>query len=444
MAGATAATWTVTRRSDRSWARALRPWAKELTLILVLYGMWQWAGAWSLGRRSVALSRGRTIWDVERAVHLPSERSVQALVLHLHLLMRGLNEYYAVIHVPALAACLIWLFVRHRDRYPEVRTVVALVTGASLVIQMFPVAPPRLLPNLGVVDTGALIGPNVYARGAPGLDQLSAMPSLHVGWAIVVAGAIIWVCRGRWRWLALLYPALTTFAVVVTGNHYWADAIVAAALCAVATIIVARAYATAAVPPPPSGNAFPESVRELEPAAVAAHPRGDAQGVVARVLGATVAGSFLLVGCSGASTGPMAAAAACPAASLGASVQAFAGAVGHDYYLIVLTNTGAPACTLAGIPGVSFLDANHQAVGAPAAPSGPTGSPVTLATNQPASAELVTTPPLCDSGQVPTSMFVSVVPPGQATPLTVAGAVALCDPTIMALKAGTNRPAARS
>src|SRR5580658_413833 len=211
MAGATAATWTVTRRSDRSWARALRPWAKELTLILVLYGMWQYAGAWSLGRRSVALSRGRTIWDVERDVHLPSERSVQALVLHLHLLMRGLNEYYAVVHVPALAACLIWLFVRHRDRYPEVRTVVALVTGASLVIQMFPVAPPRLLPHLGIVDTGTVIGPSVYSGGAPGLDQLSAMLSLRAGWARAIGVSAVWASSSRWRWLALAYPVLTLF-----------------------------------------------------------------------------------------------------------------------------------------------------------------------------------------------------------------------------------------
>jgi PAP2 superfamily/Protein of unknown function (DUF4232) len=439
MAGATAATWTVTRRSPRSWARALRPWAKELTLILVLYGMWQYAGAWSLGRRSVALSRGRTIWDVERDFYLPSERSVQDLVLHLHLLMRALNEYYAVVHVPALAACLIWLFVRHRDRYPEVRTVVALVTGASLVIQMFPVAPPRLLPNLGVVDTGALIGPNVYARGAPGLDQLSAMPSLHVAWAIVVAGAVIWVSRSRGRWLALLYPALTTFAVVVTGNHYWADAIVAAVLCAGATIIVARAYAAPRIPPAASTDPSPERV--LEPAALAAHP-----SVVARLLGAAVAGSLLLVACSGSTAHPEATTTspACPSASLAASVEAFAAAVGHDYYLVVLTNAGAHACTLAGIPSVSFLDANHQEIGAPAAPSGTTGSPVTLATDQPASAELVTTPPLCDSGQVPTSTYVSVMPPAQTAALTVPGAVALCDPTIMALKAGTRPPAARS
>jgi hypothetical protein len=63
---------------------------------------------------------------------------------------------------------------------------------------------------------------------------LSAMPSLHVGWAIIVAGSVIYALRTPWRWLAVVYPALTWLIVVVTGNHYWADGIVAATLCALA------------------------------------------------------------------------------------------------------------------------------------------------------------------------------------------------------------------
>jgi hypothetical protein len=249
MAGATAVTWTVTRRSVRTWARALRPWVKELTLILVLYGMWQFAGRWSLGRASAALARGRSIWDLERSLHLPSERAAQELVIHHRTLVHWLNEYYAVVHVPALGVCLIWLFIRHRDRYPRVRTVVALVTGASLLIQLFPVAPPRLLPHLGIVDTGTVIGPSVYSGGAPGLDQLSAMPSLHVGWALIIGASVVWASTSRWRWLALAYPVLTFFTVVVTGNHYWADGIVAAALCGTATLITRRAYRNPPAPP---------------------------------------------------------------------------------------------------------------------------------------------------------------------------------------------------
>ena len=194
-----------------------------------------------VGPGQLGPARGRQIWDLERALHLPSERSAQQLVIHHRLLVHWLNEYYVQVHVPALGVLLVWLFVRHRDRYPRVRNVVALVTGACLLIQMFPVAPPRLLPHIGIVDTGALIGPSTYAGGAPGIDQLSAMPSMHVAWALIVGGAVVWVSKSRYRWLALLYPVATMLVVVVlTGNHYWADAIVAAALCVLAAYLIAE------------------------------------------------------------------------------------------------------------------------------------------------------------------------------------------------------------
>src|SRR5579884_797303 len=220
LAALTATVWALVGRSARPWATALRPWAKELTVILVLYGLWQYAGAWSIGRTSIAATRGQDLWNWERALHLPSERWLQSLVLPHHAWVRFFNDFYFLVHVPALGACLVWLFVRHRDRYPSVRTVVAIVTGVSLAIQLFPVAPPRLLPNLHIVDTGAVFGPSVYQKGAPGLDQLAAMPSLHVGWALCVAGAVIWASKSKWRWLAAAFPAVTTLAVVVTGNHY--------------------------------------------------------------------------------------------------------------------------------------------------------------------------------------------------------------------------------
>ena len=113
-------------------------------------------------------ARGQAIAHLERTVHAPSERSVQQLVVHHPLLVHWLNEYYVQLHAPVLGACLLWLFLRHRDRYGRVRNVLVIVTGASLIIQLFPVAPPRLLPHSGIVDTGALVGPSDYSGGAPG------------------------------------------------------------------------------------------------------------------------------------------------------------------------------------------------------------------------------------------------------------------------------------
>jgi hypothetical protein len=62
------------------------------------------------------------------------------------------------------------------------------------------------------------------------------MPSVHVGWALLIALTVICVSRSRWRWLILVYPALTTLAVVVTANHFWLDGVAAAALLALALL----------------------------------------------------------------------------------------------------------------------------------------------------------------------------------------------------------------
>jgi hypothetical protein len=94
-----------------------------------------------------------------------------------------------------------------------------------------PVAPPRLLPEFGFVDTAAEYGQSVYtALGAVGPDQLSAMPSVHVGWAVLVAVAVWTLTTSRWRWLGVGHAGVTVFVVVASANHFWLDGIVAVAL----------------------------------------------------------------------------------------------------------------------------------------------------------------------------------------------------------------------
>jgi hypothetical protein len=236
-AGAAGATPALARSPGRL-ARAAAAWTRELAVMFALYGLWQLAGGLSLGHAAGAVRRGRQIADLERRLHLPSEKAIQAAFLADHGLLRVLNLYYVVLHVVVTGVCLIWVFARHRERYPLVRNTLALATGGSLLVALLPVAPPRLIPGLGVADVGRIVGPTVYpATARPGLDQLSAMPSVHVAWALVVAGAVVYVVRSPWRWLAAAYPVFTSVVVVITGNHYFADA--AAALVIVATAAVA-------------------------------------------------------------------------------------------------------------------------------------------------------------------------------------------------------------
>ena len=212
--------------------------AQEAAILLALFALWQLAGSLSLIGPDGALARAQWIWHAERVVHLPSETEVQRAFLGHPLLVQALNLYYASLHFVVLISCLVWVYARHRRQYPQVRITLVLFTAGALLIQFLPVAPPRMLPGDGMVDTAARYGQSVYGSVAGfNADQLSAMPSVHVGWALLVALVVVQVSTSRWRWLALGYPVLTLLAVVVTANHFWLDGIAAALLLALALLV---------------------------------------------------------------------------------------------------------------------------------------------------------------------------------------------------------------
>ncbi len=222
------------RAAGKPRLRSVAVFAQETALVVGLFALWQYAGSFSVMGPGGALGRSRWIWHFERAVHLPSETTVQHFFLPHPLVIQFFNLYYDSLHFPVLIACLVWLFARHRASYVRWRTTLAVFTGISLLVQLIPVAPPRMLPGTGLVDTAVIYHQSVYSTVAGfDPDQLSAMPSVHVGWAVLIAIAIICTARSRWRWLVLLYPAMTALAVVVTANHFWLDGVVAIAILAI-------------------------------------------------------------------------------------------------------------------------------------------------------------------------------------------------------------------
>jgi hypothetical protein len=133
------------------------------------------------------------------------------------------------------------LYVRRRAVYRWFRDVLLLTTGLALVGHIaYPLAPPRLEPGLGIVDTGLAFGQSTYA-GRPGTgftNQLAAMPSMHVAWAALIAIAAIVCLHSAWRWLAPAYAVAILLVVVVTGNHYWLDGLVGLVLLGGALLAV--------------------------------------------------------------------------------------------------------------------------------------------------------------------------------------------------------------
>ncbi|MDQ1024446.1 hypothetical protein QF035_002028 [Streptomyces umbrinus] len=243
------------------------PLVRELLLVVGLFLVYKLGRQLATGHTGEALDNAHRVWDLERFLRLPGEGDVQSGLLHGDTLVHVVNTYYATVHFPATAAFLIWLYLRRPGHYVWARRVLAAVTAAALVVHLtFPLAPPRMLAATGLVDTGQVYGPTVYGA-SPETDSLSnqfaAMPSLHFGWALMVAIGLIAATRSRWRWLWLLHPLVTLLVIVGTANHYWLDAIVAAALLGIALAVIRVPRRTAAPTAPArervgAGGSVPE------------------------------------------------------------------------------------------------------------------------------------------------------------------------------------------
>ncbi|TDD81794.1 inositol phosphorylceramide synthase [Actinomadura darangshiensis] len=234
------------RRPGRSGASGNGPGGRprpvrELLLIIVLFGAYKLGRLLANGRVTEAFDNAHRVWHLERVLALPGETGVQHGLLHSELLVHAANCYYAYVHFPATAVFLLWIYLRRPAHYRWVRRTIVLLTAAALVLHLLvPLAPPRMLPATGLIDTAARFGPSVY--GAPQTDtianQYAAMPSLHIGWAALIALGLVVTSRTRWRWLWLLHPVLTIAVVVATANHYWLDGVVVLALLSVIVLLL--------------------------------------------------------------------------------------------------------------------------------------------------------------------------------------------------------------
>jgi hypothetical protein len=218
---------------------AVRPRAKvELALLVLLYV------GYSVGRLvghadlPSATAHARDLLHLEALLHLNIERHANELLDSVPIIALIGSYWYAALHYLVTPAVLVTAYRRAPHRYRQVRS--TLVAGSALGLVGFtllPMAPPRMLP--GYVDTLATTagsgwwGTDASApKGLGGLtNELAAMPSLHVGWALWCAWVVLLLSRTTWvRGLAVTYAAGTVLVVVATANHYLLDAVAGAAV----------------------------------------------------------------------------------------------------------------------------------------------------------------------------------------------------------------------
>jgi len=214
-------------------------------------------------RVGVAFENARHIVGVERALGLFAEPSVHRWAEAHEWIADAASWMYVNSHFVVTTFALAFLYLRRNEHFYFVRNMFMVAMGIALVSYfLFPTAPPRLMPELGFSDSVAdFTGLDTDTSSAL-VNPYAAVPSMHVAFALMLAFPMARSARhGAVRALWLVYPAVVTFVVVATANHWWFDAVLGGATAAVSALAAqallarARPHAWAWDPDPNAARA---------------------------------------------------------------------------------------------------------------------------------------------------------------------------------------------
>ncbi|MFZ2036722.1 MAG: phosphatase PAP2 family protein [Dehalococcoidales bacterium] len=220
---------SVLKKLSSWWKGGIR----EITLFLVVYTAYSLTQDALPDRQLLAFHNTYNVIDFERRLKIFWELSIQSWFLRSDVLVQLANALYTLLFFPVLISFGVWAYKYHRQQYLIARN--AIFISAVIAFPCFafyPVAPPRLLSNLGFVDTLATYM-NLKTSSMPTqmVNQYAAMPSLHMAWTLLVGIATIRIAKTWWlKVVGILLPLLMFVTIVATANHFILDAIVGAAI----------------------------------------------------------------------------------------------------------------------------------------------------------------------------------------------------------------------
>lgn len=225
-------------RGSRSWHAVPRELAYVASGVVLYFGV----RGLTVANTEVAVRHAHDIVAWEKGIGLYVEPSMQDLVDDAHWLTTLMNWVYIWGHWPVISLALLWLVLDHPAGYRVTRNaMLASGTVGLVVFALFPVAPPRLA-NLGLIDTVTNYS-SAYRVLQPAdfVNQYAAMPSLHVGWDLLIGIALFTYSRHRAiRIIGVVLPVLMALSVLATANHYLADVVVGTVLVLICRAAVQR------------------------------------------------------------------------------------------------------------------------------------------------------------------------------------------------------------
>jgi hypothetical protein len=211
--------------------------AREVGIVLVGFLAYEAARFQVVSEPEPAIRNARRIVDLEAAFGLFREREIQQLLAGPAPVVSAWNFLYSHAFLAIVIGALLWLVVADPPRYRLYRNALGLSTVLAIaLIASYPVAPPRLMPDLGIEDTVVAAG-NAHRFA----NEYAAIPSLHVGWTALTGWIFALPLRGGLRAAVMVGPGLgMLLIVIVTGNHYWLDGLVGAAVTIGPAIVLRR------------------------------------------------------------------------------------------------------------------------------------------------------------------------------------------------------------
>jgi hypothetical protein len=236
--------WTAAAHR-RGWLSRRHSLPVELAMVLGLYAVYEATRGLVAGDAHVALRHAQEVISFERSLHIFVEAPVQQAVLAVPGLIGGLGFAYLTLHLSLAGGLLLWLHRRRPAAYPLVRTTLLFATALALVgYIVFPTAPPRL-SGVGIADTVSAGHVDLNKGLVSSLyNPYAAVPSMHVGYALIVGASLArYTPHLLTRLAGLAYPPFVLLVIVATGNHFLIDAAAGAAVAALA-LLAARLLVT--------------------------------------------------------------------------------------------------------------------------------------------------------------------------------------------------------
>ncbi|MFC5178598.1 phosphatase PAP2 family protein [Nocardioides taihuensis] len=184
------------------------------------------------GSEAAAVDHAHDLVAFERATGLYFEQPLQSFVAPSEDLVTLANWVYIWGHWPVILVTMAWLVWHHQHEFVRLRDAMLISGGIGmLVFALYPVAPPRLA-DLGLVDTVTQRSDAYRVLQPPAFtNQYAALPSLHIGWDLLIGIAIISAASTvLLRAVGVALPVLMALAVVATANHFVVDVVAGVAL----------------------------------------------------------------------------------------------------------------------------------------------------------------------------------------------------------------------